>query len=126
MVPADPSSEPASGAVDVVENADAKRFDITVAQALAGVTVYQPRRTDLYAFVDRCDHCGESLAEAKLGRLLGGAAGDVALRCSFCGTHFQVRRAGACLERPELHLDPLPLLVDREAVTVAVPLPVAV
>lgn len=82
--------------------------------------------TDLYAFVDRCSQCGESLAEATLGRLLGGAAGDAALRCALCGTHFKVRRAGACLERPEMHLDPLPLLVTSGVVSVAVPLAVAV
>jgi nitrite reductase/ring-hydroxylating ferredoxin subunit len=82
--------------------------------------------TDLFAFVDRCDQCGESLGRAALGRLLGGAVGDAALHCSFCDAHFQVRRAGACLERPELHLDPLPLLVNHEVVSVAVPLSVAV
>ncbi|MFL6026392.1 MAG: NifU family protein [Friedmanniella sp.] len=82
--------------------------------------------TDLYAFVDRCDQCGESLAGAALGRLLGAGTGEAALRCSSCGTHFQVRRAGACLEFPELHLDPLPLLVDSATVSVAVPVPAAV
>jgi Fe-S cluster biogenesis protein NfuA/nitrite reductase/ring-hydroxylating ferredoxin subunit len=82
--------------------------------------------TDLYAFHDRCAQCGGSLAGATLGRLLGGAAGDAALRCSSCGTHFQVRKAGTCLERPELHLDPLPLLVDHSVVSVAVPVAVAV
>ena len=81
---------------------------------------------DLYAFLDRCAQCGGSLAGATLGRLLGGAAGDAALRCPSCGTHFQVRSAGACLERPELHLDPLPLLVDHAVVSVAVPVSVAV
>ncbi len=78
--------------------------------------------TDLYAFVGRCDRCGDPMADATLGRLLGGVTGDAALRCSACGTHFQVRRAGACLESPELHLDPLPLLVDSGTVSVAVPL----
>ena len=81
--------------------------------------------TDLYAFLDRCAQCGDSLAGATLGRLLGGAVGDAALRCSSCGTHFQVRKAGTCLERPELHLDPLPLLVDRSMVSVAIPLTVS-
>ena len=81
--------------------------------------------TDLYAFLDRCAQCGNSLAGATLGRLLGGAVGDAALRCSSCGTHFQVRKAGTCLERPELHLDPLPLLVDGSVVSVAVPLAVS-
>jgi Fe-S cluster biogenesis protein NfuA/nitrite reductase/ring-hydroxylating ferredoxin subunit len=76
--------------------------------------------SDLYAFLDRCGSCAASLAEASLGRLLGGAAGDAALRCPACGAHFAVRRAGACIEQPELHLDPLPLLVSQGAATVAV------
>ncbi len=82
--------------------------------------------SDLYAFVDRCGQCGASLGGATLGRLLGGATGDAALRCPSCGAHFSVRRAGVCLERAELHLDPLPLLVDGSEVRVAVPVSVAV
>lgn len=77
--------------------------------------------SDLYAFLDRCGRCAASLAGATLGRLLGGAAGDAALRCPSCGAHFAVRRAGACVEQPELHLDPLPLLVNQGVATVAVP-----
>jgi Fe-S cluster biogenesis protein NfuA/nitrite reductase/ring-hydroxylating ferredoxin subunit len=76
---------------------------------------------DLFAFLDRCGQCGSPLTGATLGRVLGGAAGDAALRCADCGAHFSVRRAGTCLERPELHLDPLPLLVDNGAASVAVP-----
>ena len=77
--------------------------------------------SDFYAFLDRCGRCSAGLAGASLGRLLGGAAGDAALRCPTCGAHFAVRRAGACLEQPELHLDPLPLLVSRGVATVSVP-----
>jgi Fe-S cluster biogenesis protein NfuA/nitrite reductase/ring-hydroxylating ferredoxin subunit len=77
--------------------------------------------SDLYAFLDRCGRCAASLAGASLGRLLGGTAGDAALRCPACGAHFAVRRAGACIEQPELHLDPLPLLVNQGVATVAVP-----
>lgn len=77
--------------------------------------------SDLYAFLDRCGRCAGSLAGAMLGRLLGGAAGDAALRCPSCGAHFAVRRAGACIEQAELHLDPLPLLVRDGLATVAVP-----
>lgn len=77
--------------------------------------------SDFYAFLDRCGRCSAGLAGATLGRLLGGAAGDAALRCPTCGAHFAVRRAGACLEQPELHLDPLPLLVSQGVATVAVP-----
>jgi Fe-S cluster biogenesis protein NfuA/nitrite reductase/ring-hydroxylating ferredoxin subunit len=77
--------------------------------------------SDLYTFLDRCGRCSTGLAGASLGRLLGGAAGDAALRCPTCGAHFAVRRAGACVEQPELHLDPLPLLVSQGVATVAVP-----
>jgi nitrite reductase/ring-hydroxylating ferredoxin subunit len=77
--------------------------------------------SDFYAFLDRCGRCSAGLAGASLGRLLGGAAGDAALRCATCGAHFAVRRAGACLEQPELHLDPLPLLVSQGVATVALP-----
>jgi len=80
---------------------------------------------DLYAFLDRCGRCAASLATASLGRLLGGAAGDGALCCPACGAHFAVRRAGACLEEPELHLDPLPLLLNQGVATVALPTTVA-
>ena len=74
-----------------------------------------------YVFLDRCGRCEASLGEASLGRLLGGEVGDAALRCQACGAHFAVRRAGACLEQPELHLDPLPLLVSQGVASVAVP-----
>jgi Fe-S cluster biogenesis protein NfuA/nitrite reductase/ring-hydroxylating ferredoxin subunit len=79
---------------------------------------------DLYAFRDRCASCDTSLATATLGRLIGGRAGDAALRCPRCGSHFAVRQAGAGLEQPGLHLDPVPLLVDAGTATVALPTPV--
>lgn len=82
--------------------------------------------TQLYAFVDRCDQCGESLATATLGRVLGGGSGNAALRCGLCGAHFLLQGAGVCAERPELHLDPLPLLVNNSVAAVAVPVSVAV
>ena len=80
--------------------------------------------SDLYAFLDRCGQCDAALTGATLGRILGGAVGDAALRCAGCGAHFQVRRAGVCLERPELHLSPLPLLVEAGVASVAVPVSV--
>lgn len=94
-----------------------------VAQLAAGPVAIVGCRvgTDLFAFVDRCGQCGSPLIGATLGRVLGGAIGDAALRCAGCGAHFSVRRAGTCLERPELHLDPLPLLVEQGVPSVAVP-----
>jgi Fe-S cluster biogenesis protein NfuA/nitrite reductase/ring-hydroxylating ferredoxin subunit len=80
---------------------------------------------NLYAFLDRCGRCAGSLATASLGRLFGGVTGDGALCCPACGAHFAVRRAGACLEELELHLDPLPLLLSQGLATVALPTTVA-
>ncbi|WP_405620704.1 NifU family protein [Streptomyces sp. NBC_01508] len=83
---------------------------------------------DLFAFRDRCARCERPLEGATLARRLGGGSGDGVLRCSACRAHYDVRRAGACLD-PEAdgaHLDPLPLLADGASVSVAVPVPVAV
>ncbi len=81
--------------------------------------------SDLYAFLDRCARCEGTLAGASLARRLGGAVGDAVLRCPTCRAHYDVRRAGACLDADELHLDPLPLLVNDDVVSVAVPAPVS-
>jgi Fe-S cluster biogenesis protein NfuA/nitrite reductase/ring-hydroxylating ferredoxin subunit len=80
--------------------------------------------TDLFAFRDKCARCGETLAGATVARRLGGAAGDAVLTCQGCRAHYDVRRAGACLDDEALHLDPLPLLSDGVSVSIAVPSPV--
>ncbi len=77
--------------------------------------------SDLFAFLDRCARCEATLAGATLSRRLGGAIGDAVLRCPTCQAHYEVRRAGACLDATELHLDPLPLLVSGDVVSVAIP-----
>jgi Fe-S cluster biogenesis protein NfuA/nitrite reductase/ring-hydroxylating ferredoxin subunit len=81
--------------------------------------------SDLFAFRDRCARCEATLGGATLARRLGGAAGDVVLRCPACRAHYDVRHAGACLDAGGLHLDPLPLLVADGRVSVAVPAPVS-
>lgn len=94
--------------------------------AVGGIPVVGCRvGTDLFAFRDQCGRCGRSMDGAVLARRLGGALGDAVLQCPACRAHFEVRRAGACLDAEELHLDPLPLLVDGETVSVAVPSPVS-
>lgn len=80
---------------------------------------------DLFAFLDRCARCEQPMAGATLARRLGGAAGDGVLRCPTCRAHYDVRRAGACVEDDALHLDPLPLLADGASASVAVPTPMA-
>jgi Fe-S cluster biogenesis protein NfuA/nitrite reductase/ring-hydroxylating ferredoxin subunit len=68
---------------------------------------------ELYAYRDRCPACGTGLA--------GSAALDAeVLACGACRQRFDVRLAGRGLNRPELHLVPLPLLADDGRVRLAV------
>ncbi|MFG1810370.1 NifU family protein [Streptomyces sp. NPDC049040] len=93
---------------------------------VAGVTVLVCRLgSEYFAFLDRCVRCEGPMAGSTLARRLGGASGDVLLRCPGCRAHYDVRRAGACVDAEGLHLDPLPLLANGTAVSVAVPTPVA-
>ncbi len=76
---------------------------------------------DLFVFRDHCPRCTSSMAGASLERRLGYPVGDGVLRCPSCRSHYDVRRAGACLDAEGEHLAPLPLLVRDGVVTVAVP-----
>jgi len=64
-----------------------------------------------FAYGDRCPACGADLADSTL-------AGQ-ALSCSACGASYDVVRAGRGLDRPDLHLDPFPLLVENGRARVA-------
>jgi len=57
-----------------------------------------------YAYRPTCPSCGESLEEAELH--------GAELKCQSCGHRFDARLAGRCIDAPDLHLDPVPLLVD--------------
>ncbi|MFJ4918863.1 NifU family protein [Streptomyces sp. NPDC088725] len=81
--------------------------------------------TDLFAFEDRCARCELTMEGAVLARRLGGSSSDGVLRCAGCRAHYDVRRAGACLDEDGLHLAPLPLLADGATVSVSVPVVVA-
>ncbi|MBA2239734.1 MAG: NifU family protein [Solirubrobacterales bacterium] len=59
---------------------------------------------DRYAYRPACPGCGASLESATLR--------GAELSCSGCGHRYDVRRAGRCLDAPELYLAPLPLLLD--------------
>jgi Fe-S cluster biogenesis protein NfuA len=144
----EPAARPAGGAVipvsalfsrltDTAGPAGAGASWVAVAELdrlAAGAVVHLPDAVvplvgcrigvDRYAFRDGCARCGRSLAGAVLARRAGGAAGDAVLRCPSCRAHYDVRRAGACLDDDALHLSPLPLLADGDAVLVAVPAPV--
>jgi Fe-S cluster biogenesis protein NfuA/nitrite reductase/ring-hydroxylating ferredoxin subunit len=77
--------------------------------------------TDLFAFTDVCARCGAGLKGATVTRLLGGGPDAAVLTCAGCRAHYDVRRAGACLDADGVHLDPLPLLTDGATVSIAVP-----
>jgi len=71
---------------------------------------------NLYAYRNACASCGASLQDAALL--------DEALRCSRCGTLYNVRLAGRSVHTSDgssVHLDPLPLLQDESGWKVAVP-----
>lgn len=68
---------------------------------------------ETYAYRAVCPSCNASLDDAPL------VAG--ALSCPSCGRRYDVRRAGRCLDAPQLHLVPVPLLAsDAGLVKVAV------
>jgi Fe-S cluster biogenesis protein NfuA/nitrite reductase/ring-hydroxylating ferredoxin subunit len=58
----------------------------------------------VYAYRPDCPGCGESLQHGSLE--------GTALACAGCGNRYDVLRAGRCLDEPQLHLAPLPLLVE--------------
>jgi Fe-S cluster biogenesis protein NfuA/nitrite reductase/ring-hydroxylating ferredoxin subunit len=70
----------------------------------------------LYGYRPSCPSCGESLSEASLQ--------GYELRCCGCGSRYDALRAGRCLDSPQLHLDPVPLLVSDDGL-VKVALPIA-
>lgn len=91
---------------------------------VAGTAVLLCRLTSgVYAYRDACGACGAGLGEAGLQRSPA-APGSAVLTCRACGAHFDVRGAGADLDVPGRHLEPVPLL-DRDGVLeVAVRTPV--
>jgi Fe-S cluster biogenesis protein NfuA/nitrite reductase/ring-hydroxylating ferredoxin subunit len=68
---------------------------------------------DFYAYRHLCPGCGESLENGSLS--------GTELTCSGCGHRYDVRRAGRCLDAPQVHLEPIPLLVSEEGVVKIAP-----
>jgi Fe-S cluster biogenesis protein NfuA/nitrite reductase/ring-hydroxylating ferredoxin subunit len=66
-----------------------------------------------YAYGDRCPACGADLATGRFA--------NRTLACPACGQFYDVVRAGRALGRPDLHLDPFPLLVENGRARVALP-----
>lgn len=102
------------------ELADLTSGGVATSSALETPIVACKVGSDLYAFRDCCPRCDSGMAGATVSRRLGGAAGDAVLRCPNCHAHYDVRRAGASLDDGS-HLHPLPLLINGDVVSVAVP-----
>jgi Fe-S cluster biogenesis protein NfuA/nitrite reductase/ring-hydroxylating ferredoxin subunit len=68
---------------------------------------------DFYAYRHLCPGCGEFLENGSLN--------GAELTCSGCGHRYDVRRAGRCLDAPQVHLEPIPLLVGEEGVVKIAP-----
>lgn len=62
-----------------------------------------------YAYRPDCPGCGVSLEG---GSLHSGGMVGAELACPGCELRYDVVRAGRCMDVPELHLEPVPLLVD--------------
>ena len=77
-------------------------------------------RDEVFAYRDRCGNCGGSLAGAALHRRM--TSTDPVLRCPRCHAHFDVVRAGACIDGNDgaaVHLDPMPVLVRDGVLSIA-------
>ena len=60
---------------------------------------------DFFAYRHLCPGCGESLE--------GGSLEGTELGCQGCGRRYDVRLAGRCVDDPQLHLGPIPLLANE-------------
>ena len=109
----------------VPEIADLAPGGVTILEVASTPVLLCRIADDLFAFLDRCARCETSLTGAGLARRMGGALGEAVLRCPTCRAHYDVRRAGACLDDETLHLDPLPLLTEGGISSVAITLPVS-
>jgi Fe-S cluster biogenesis protein NfuA/nitrite reductase/ring-hydroxylating ferredoxin subunit len=64
-----------------------------------------------YAYHNACAKCGQSLER---GVLIG-----TDLACPRCAHHYDIQRAGRCLDATELSLEPIPLLVEDDLIRIA-------
>ena len=80
---------------------------------LAGIPVLMCRVNGVvFAYRDSCPECAAPLS--------GGQLAGQSLQCAACGRHYDVRMAGAGLDDPRRHLEPLPLLDDGSGLRIAI------
>jgi nitrite reductase/ring-hydroxylating ferredoxin subunit len=76
-----------------------------IVKAVAGEPVlFASLDGTVYAYRPECPACHAALPD--------GALDGADLVCAACGVRYDTRLAGRCLDDPELHLDPVPLLED--------------
>jgi Fe-S cluster biogenesis protein NfuA/nitrite reductase/ring-hydroxylating ferredoxin subunit len=86
---------------------------------IAGIDVFSGRiivcklGESFFSYHSACPSCSAALENGSL-------RGEI-LSCAGCGHDYNVRRAGQCETAGGLHLEPLPLLVERDTVKIAVP-----
>lgn len=66
-----------------------------------------------YAYNDTCPECGNSMQDSSMFKS--------ALTCASCQGRFDVMRAGRGLDKPDLYLEPFPLLVEQGHAKIALP-----
>jgi Fe-S cluster biogenesis protein NfuA/nitrite reductase/ring-hydroxylating ferredoxin subunit len=67
----------------------------------------------LYAYSSACPECRHAMAAAMLE--------TTSLVCPGCGQRFDILRAGRGLDKPDIYLQPFPLLVERGQAKIALP-----
>ena len=75
-----------------------------VAQVAGETVLFVSLGRSVYAYRPDCPGCGRSLADA--------AQHEEELRCAGCSTRYDARHAGRSRDSEDLHLEPVPLLVD--------------
>jgi Fe-S cluster biogenesis protein NfuA/nitrite reductase/ring-hydroxylating ferredoxin subunit len=79
-------------------------LDVLICRLLSGV----------YAYRDACARCGADF-EGALPQRAPSSPGSAVLSCRSCSAHYDIRRAGAEVDDPSLHLEPVPLL-ERDGI----------
>ncbi len=75
-----------------------------LAQVAGEPVLFVSLGASVYAYRPECPSCGRSLRDALLH--------DDELRCAGCGARYDARRAGRSRDAQDVHLEPVPLLVD--------------
>lgn len=107
LAPAAPAAPPAAGAWAMAGGMPELRGGGQVLKEVGGEPVLFVAMDDGFnAYRPACPGCDASLGD-------GARDGDV-LACPGCGSRYDVRRAGRGLDGDDLHLEPVPLLVDDD------------